>query len=52
MTNEKAVEALKQVRTYATAKDLEAVDYAIEVLEKLIEKNPSSPSPEDSTLKK
>lgn len=35
MTNEKAICALKQVKTYVTASSLDELDYAIAVLEKL-----------------
>ena len=35
MTNEKALKALRQIKTYCTATQLEELDYAIEVLEKL-----------------
>lgn len=35
MTNKDAVKALKDVKAYTQSKCLEAIDYAIEVLEKL-----------------
>ena len=35
MTNEKALKALRQIKTYCAATQLEELDYAIEVLEKL-----------------
>ena len=35
MTNEKAIKALRQIKTYCSATQLEELDYAIEVLEKL-----------------
>ncbi len=35
MTNEKAIKALKQIKTYVTASSLDELDYAIAVLEKL-----------------
>lgn len=35
MTNEKAIKALQQIKTYCSATQLEELDYAIEVLEKL-----------------
>ncbi len=35
MTNEKAIKALRQIKTYCAATQLEELDYAIEVLEKL-----------------
>ena len=35
MTNEKALKALQQIKTYCSATQLEELDYAIEVLEKL-----------------
>ncbi len=43
MTNEQAILALKQIKTYAAANLLDSIDYAIAVLEKLDElgiKNP------------
>ncbi|MCR4743398.1 MAG: hypothetical protein K5866_11085 [Treponema sp.] len=35
MTNEKAIEALKQIKTYTAATLLDEIDYAVKVLEKL-----------------
>ena len=35
MTNEKAIKALRTIKTYCSATQLEELDYAIEVLEKL-----------------
>lgn len=35
MTNVEAVKALKDIKTYAQAHSLDALDYAIKVLEKL-----------------
>ena len=35
MTNEKALKALQQIKTYCSATQLEELDYVIEVLEKL-----------------
>ena len=35
MTNEKALKALRQIKTYCAPTQLEELDYAIEVLEKL-----------------
>ena len=35
MTNEKALKALQQIKTYCSPTQLEELDYAIEVLEKL-----------------
>ena len=35
MTNDKALKALRQIKTYCSATQLEELDYAIEVLEKL-----------------
>ena len=35
MSNEKALKALQQIKTYCSATQLEELDYAIEVLEKL-----------------
>lgn len=38
MTNEKAIKALEQIKTYVSANSMEELEYAIEVLKKL-EKN-------------
>ena len=35
MTNEKAIKALQQIKTYCSATQLEELDYVLEVLEKL-----------------
>ncbi len=35
MTNEKAIKALEQMKTYVSANSLDELDYAIEVLKKL-----------------
>jgi hypothetical protein len=35
MTNEKAIKALRQIKTFCSPTQLEELDYAIEVLEKL-----------------
>ncbi len=35
MTNDKAIESLKKVKTYADASLLDAIDYLIAVMEKL-----------------
>ncbi|MCQ2592766.1 MAG: hypothetical protein MJ188_08280 [Treponema sp.] len=35
MTNKKAIESLKQIRTYTAAGLLDVIDYIIQVLEKL-----------------
>lgn len=35
MTNDKAIAALKEIKTYTAANLLDAVDYAIAVLEKM-----------------
>ena len=35
MTNEKALKALRQIKTYCSATQLEELDYVIEVIEKL-----------------
>ena len=35
MTNEKALKAMRQIKTYCAATQLEELDYVIEVLEKL-----------------
>ncbi|MBP5250777.1 MAG: hypothetical protein J6Z17_00005 [Treponema sp.] len=37
MTNDEAIAALKQIKTYTAAVSLDAVDYAIGVLEKMNE---------------
>ncbi len=35
MTNEKAIKALKQIKTYCAATMLDELDYVIQVMEKL-----------------
>ena len=35
MTNEQALKALRQIKTYCTASQLDELEYAISVLEKL-----------------
>lgn len=35
MTNEKALKALRQIKTYCSASQLDELEYAISVLEKL-----------------
>lgn len=35
MTTEKVIEALKEIKTYTSAKLLDELDYAIKVMEKL-----------------
>ena len=35
MTNEKAIKALEQMKTYVSANSLDELDYAIEFLKKL-----------------
>lgn len=35
MTNEKVIEALKEIKTYTAANLLDELDYAIKVIEKL-----------------
>lgn len=35
MTNEEAIEALKQIKTYTAASLLDEIDYVIKVMEKL-----------------
>lgn len=35
MTNEKAIKALEQIKTYCSATNLEELDYVIEVMKKL-----------------
>ena len=53
MTNEKALEALRQIKTYCSATQLEELDYAIEVLEKLEKDGIKEPLATDfSTLNK
>lgn len=43
MTNEKVIKALKSMRTYCSSTQLEELDYAIKVLEKLDMEGISNP---------
>lgn len=43
MTNEKAIEALKQIKTYTAATLLDSIDYVIEIMEKLEKEGVSKP---------
>ena len=53
MTNEKAIKALRTIKTYCSATQLEELDYAIEVLEKLEKDGIKEPLATDfSTLNK
>ena len=49
MTNEKALKALRQIKTYCSAPQLEELDYAIEVLEKLEKEGVKEPLKADFT---
>ena len=49
MTNEKAIKALRQIKTYCSATQLEELDYAIEVLEKLEKEGVKEPLATDFT---
>jgi len=44
MTNAEAVKALKDIKTYAQANALDALDYAIKVLEKLEKDGTKNPA--------
>lgn len=35
MTNEKAIEALKEIKTYTAATKLDEIEYVIQIMEKL-----------------
>lgn len=52
MTNEKAIKALQQIKTYVSANSMEELDYAIEVLEKLQKEGVSKPLEADFTKSK
>ncbi len=53
MTNEKAIKALLQMKTYVSANSMEELEYAIEVLEKLQKDGVENPLETDfSQLKK
>ena len=49
MTNEKALKALRQIKTYCSATQLEELEYAIEVLEKLEKDGVKEPLAADFT---
>ncbi|MBS7266668.1 MAG: hypothetical protein SPK18_01075 [Treponema sp.] len=53
MTNEKALKALQQIKTYCSATQLDELEYVISVLEKLEKDGITDPLNTDfSTLKK
>ena len=49
MSNEKALKALRQIKTYCSATQLEELEYAIEVLEKLEKDGVKEPLAADFT---
>lgn len=49
MTNEKAIEALKHIKTYTAADLLDELDYVIEVMEKLEKDGITDPLKTDFT---
>lgn len=49
MTNEKAIKALVQIKTYVTANSLDEIDYAIDVLKKLDAEGVKEPLKTDFT---
>ena len=49
MTNEKALKALQQIKTYCSATQLEELDYVIEVIEKLEKEGIKDPLSTDFT---
>lgn len=49
MTTEKALKALKQIKTYCSATNLDELEYAIQVLEKLKEDGIQDPLNTDFT---
>ncbi len=49
MTNEEAIEALKQIKTYTAASLLDEIDYVIKVMEKLEKDGVSEPLKTDFT---
>lgn len=51
MTNEEAILALKQIKTYAAANLLDSIDYAVYVLQKLDELGIKKPLVELEKLK-
>ena len=50
MTNEKALNALRQIKTYCSATQLEELDYAIDVLEKLEKDDIKNPLATDFSI--
>lgn len=53
MTNEKAIEALKRIKTYCAANSLVELEYVIQVMEKLKKDGIKNPLETDfSSLKK
>ncbi len=52
MTTEKALKALKQIKTYCSATNLDELEYAIQVLEKLKEDGIQDPLNTDFTILK
>ncbi|MCH5293151.1 MAG: hypothetical protein J1E07_05425 [Treponema sp.] len=49
MTNEKALKALRQIKTYCSASQLDELEYAISVLEKLEKDGVKNPLETDFT---
>jgi hypothetical protein len=49
MTNEKALRALKEIKTYCSANLLDELDYTIKVMEKLIKDDVKEPLATDFT---
>lgn len=49
MTNEKALKALKEIKTYCAASLLDELDYVIKVMEKLIKDDVTEPLTTDFT---
>lgn len=49
MTNEKALKALRQIKTYCSASQLDELEYAISVLEKLERDGVKNPLETDFT---
>lgn len=51
MTNEKAIKALKEIKTYCAATSLDALEYVIQVMEKLEKDGVKEPLKTDFTKK-
>lgn len=49
MTNERALRALKEIKTYCSANLLDELDYTIKVMEKLIKDDVKEPLTADFT---